>query len=58
MSDSSRVQLAYGKEVSWGVIPAVAFTEARMTGEVMNAVANVASLRENGVEVASPTLSR
>lgn len=44
MSDSSRVQLAYGKEVSWGVIPALAFTEARMTGEGLNFnIANIVS---------------
>lgn len=44
MSDSSRVQLAYGKEVSWGVVPALAFTEARMTGEGLNFnIANIVS---------------
>lgn len=44
MSDSSRVQLAYGTEVSWGVIPAVAFTEQRMTGEGLNFnIANIVS---------------
>ena len=36
MSDASRVQLAYGAEVSWGTIPAIAFQETRMTGEGLN----------------------
>lgn len=44
MSDSSRVQIGYATEVSWGVIPAVAFGEIRTTGEGMNFnIANIVS---------------
>jgi len=44
MSDSSRVQMAYANEVTWGVIPAVAFTSLRFTGEGLNFnIANIVS---------------
>lgn len=33
MSDANRVKLSYGKEVSYGVLPAVAFKELRFTSD-------------------------
>lgn len=47
MSDSSRTQLAYTNEVTWGTIPAVAFDSLRFTGESLNF--NIANITSNEI---------
>ena len=46
MSESNRVQVSYGKEVTWDTIPAIAFDEVRRTGGAFNLVTNSTESQE------------
>jgi hypothetical protein len=46
VSESNRVQVSYGKEVTWDTIPAIAFEEVRRTGGTFNLVTSTTESQE------------